>query len=172
MVSLSILNGGEAMDFQIGEKIIYPTHGAGIIESIEEKEILGIKQLYYTISINKILVMFPMKTNIGIRRIVDSTIMDHVLASFNNEEDNETTPLNRSQRYRSHVNKIKSGDIYEGAQVIRDLLKMKKKKALASADKKLLDNAQQIFISELMLVKGIKEEEAVMLLNDAIWNEK
>ncbi|RXI96403.1 CarD family transcriptional regulator [Anaerobacillus alkaliphilus] len=155
------------MDFQIGEKIIYPTHGAGIIESIEEKEILGTKQLYYMLSINKIQVMFPMTTNIGIRRVVDSTTMDDVLASFHEEESEETHP-NRTQRYRIHVKMIKSGNIYEGAQVIRDLLKMKKKRALASVDKRLLDNAQEILISELMLVKGIDQLEAVEMLNSAI----
>lgn len=155
------------MDFQIGEKIIYPMHGAGIIEAIEEKEILGTIQQYYKLSINKVVVMFPLKTNIGIRPVVTPTTMDKVLASFYDEEI-EATPINRTQRIRIHMNKMKTGDIFDGAEVIRDLMRMKQKKSLATGDKRLLENAQQILLSELMLVKDIEEEEATIMLQNAI----
>lgn len=152
--------------FQIGDKIVYPMHGAGVIESIEEKEILGDKQLYYVMNLKNMKVSFPMDTDLGIRQVVDSDILEDVLTVFNEGESNPI--LNPNQRYRSNMNKMRSGDIYEGAQVIRDLFRMGKKRALATGDKIMLDNARQILVSELVLVKGIAQEQAVDLLNEVI----
>lgn len=154
--------------FQIGDKIVYPMHGAGVIEAIEEKEILGVKQLYYVINIRNMRVMFLKGYKIGIRPIVDLDILEDLFANFNEGISDST--LNPNQRYRSNLNKMRSGDIYQGAQVIRDLTNMGKKRALASGDKAMLDNAQQILISELILVKGIAQEQAVNLLNEVINN--
>jgi CarD family transcriptional regulator len=152
--------------FQVGDKIVYPMHGAGVIESIEEKEILGDKQLYYVMNLKNMRVSFPMETDLGIRQVVNSDILEDVLTAFNH---GESTPiLNPNQRYRSNMNKMRSGDIYEGAQVIRDLIRMGRKRALATGDKIMLDNARQILVSELVLVKGIEQEQAVDLLNDVI----
>ncbi len=154
--------------FQIGDKVLYPMHGAGIIEAIEEREILGNKQLYYVMNIRSMQVMFPMGTTLGIRPIVDSNILDDVINNFHYGESD--TSLNPNQRYRSNMNKIRTGDIYQGAEVIRDLLRMGKKRALATGDKAMLDNAQQILLSELILVKGIPQEQALDLFNQVINN--
>lgn len=156
--------------FQVGDKIVYPMHGAGVIEAIEEKEILGEKQLYYVINFTNLQVMFPMekKSDLGIRQVVDSDILENVLTIFRHGESDPT--LNHNQRARLNMSKMKSGDIYEGAQVIRDLMRISKKKALATGDKVMLGNARQILISELVLVKGIDQEQAVDLLNQAINN--
>jgi CarD family transcriptional regulator len=156
--------------FQIGDKIVYPMHGAGVIEAIEEKEILGEKRLYYVMNIRNMQVMFPLgkASGIGIRQVVDSDILENVLTIFNHGESDST--LNPNQRQRINMNKMKSGDIYEGAQVIRDLMRIGKKRVLATGDKVMLDNAQQILISELVLVKGIAQEQAVDLLNQVINN--
>jgi CarD family transcriptional regulator len=156
--------------FQIGDKIVYPMHGAGVIEAIEEKEILGEKRLYYVMNFRNMQVMFPIgkTSNIGIRQVVDSDILENVLTIFNHGESDPTP--NQNQRYRINMKKMMSGDIYEGAQVIRDLIRIGKKRVLATGDKKMLDNAQQILISELVLVKGIAEEQAANLLNQVIEN--
>lgn len=154
--------------FQIGDKIVYPMHGAGVIEAIEEKEVLGNKQMYYVTTIQNMQVMFPMESKAGIRGIVDSDIIEDVLSVFSVEEAD--TILNPAQRYRNNMNKMKSGDIYEGAQVIRDLIRLSKKRALTTGDKSMLDNARQILISELALVKGIDPVQANDLLNEAINN--
>jgi CarD family transcriptional regulator len=152
--------------FQVGDKIVYPMHGAGVIECIEEKEILGDRQLYFVMNLKNMKVSFPMETDLGIRQVVDSDILEDVLSAFNHGESNPI--LNPNQRYRSNMNKMRSGDIYEGAQVIRDLIRMGKKRALATGDKIMLDNARQILVSELVLVKGIELEQAVDILNDVI----
>ncbi|ATW26158.1 CarD family transcriptional regulator [Candidatus Formimonas warabiya] len=154
--------------FQIGDKIFYPMHGAGVIEAIEEKEILGYKQLYYVMSIKNMQVMFPMGSNIGIRQIVDLEILEDALTTFSHEASDPIQ--NPVQRYRCNMNKLKSGDIYKGAQVIRDLTQIGKKRALAAGDKNMLDNARRVLTSELGLVKGIDQEEADDFLNKVINN--
>lgn len=154
--------------FQIGEKIVYPMHGAGVIRAIEEKEILGEKQLYYVLSIRNMQVMFPFEnsTDLGIRSVVGEDIMENLLNDINVGETD--TSLNNTQRYRVNMTKMKSGNIYEGAQVIRDLVRISKKKALAAGDKVMLDNARHILVSELELVKGITLQQANDLLNQAV----
>lgn len=152
--------------FHIGDKVVYPMHGAGIIESIEEKEILGVKRHYYVMKIRNMKVMFPIDSNIGIRPVVESDVLEDVITNFHDGESDTT--LNPNQRHRSYMTKMKSGDIYQGAQVIRDLIRLSRKRALAAGDKAMLENAQQILLSELALVKGIDQEEANGLLNEVI----
>ncbi|MDO7787500.1 CarD family transcriptional regulator [Desulforamulus aquiferis] len=154
--------------YHIGDKVLYPMHGAGIIDAIEEKEILGNKQLYYVMNIRNMQVMFPMESDMRIRPLVDSNILDDVFMTFNDGESDLS--LKPNQRYRSNMNKMRSGDIYQGAEVIRDLILMSKKRNLSTGDKTMLENAIQILISELVLVKGIEEEQAVDLLNQVINN--
>lgn len=152
--------------YQIGDKIVYPMHGASVIEAIDEREILGKKKFYYVMNIKNMQVMFPTGSRIGIRKIVDLDILEDVLKNFNNEESDIIT--NPNHRYRNNLNKMKSGDIYEGAQVVRDLTRMSKKKALAAGDKLMLDNARHVLTSELMLVKGLNQVQADDLLETVI----
>lgn len=154
--------------FQIGDKVLYPMHGAGVIEAIEEREILGEKRQYYVMNVRGMQVMFPQGANPGIRPIVDLDVMEDLFSNFNLGESDLS--LNPNQRYRSNLNKIRSGDIYQGAQVIRDLVRISKKKNLATGDKAMLDNAQQILISELILVKDIAEDQAKNLLQEVLSN--
>ncbi len=152
--------------FEIGDKIFYPTHGAGIIEALEEKEFLGDKKFYYIINMphKSMQVMIPTeKTPIyGIRKVVDINTLEDVLAAFNDGETDLS--INHIQRQRINMNKIKSGDIYEGAEVIRDLMRIGKKRNLGTEDRNTLNNAQQILVSEVVLVKEIEEEQAMELL--------
>lgn len=155
--------------FQIGDKIFYPMHGGGIIEKIEEKEIFGQTQLYYVVNIphRNMQVMLPLnKTEeLGMRPIVDPDKLDDVLSTFHNIET-DIPPMNDTQRQRLNMSKIKSGDIYEEVAVIRDLLKIKSKRKLGMADKNMLDNARQILISEVVLVKDIPHDQATHLLDE------
>ncbi|KJS87058.1 MAG: CarD family transcriptional regulator [Peptococcaceae bacterium BICA1-8] len=152
--------------FQIGDKIVYPMHGAGVIESIEEREVLGNKQLYCVMMMKNLQLMFPLNCKIGVRGIVDLEILEDALTVFSHEASGPIA--NPTQRHRSNMNKLKSGDIYEGVQVIRDLVQMGKKRTLAMGDKTMLDNALQILTSELLLVKGMAQEEADHFLDEVI----
>ena len=154
--------------FQVGDKIFYPMHGGGIIERIEEKEIFGQTQVYYVVNIHhrnmQVMLPFDKTEQLGMRPIVDPVLLDDVLSSFHSVEP-EPTPMNDTQRQRLNMSKIKSGDIYEEVAVIRDLLRIKTKRKLGMADKNMLDNARQILISEVVLVKDIPHEQASHLLD-------
>lgn len=156
--------------FQIGEKILYPMHGACVVHSIEEKEVLGESQTYYIVNINhrNMQVMFPQNNvvKIGIRPVVEQNVLDDVLNTLHTG-DTDTT-IRDTQRNRYNLNKIKSGDIYEGAEVIRDLVRLNKKKKLGLVDKNMLDNACEILTSEMGLVKGLSHEKASELLSKII----
>ncbi|MEK4711012.1 MULTISPECIES: CarD family transcriptional regulator [Bacillus] len=147
--------------FQIGDNIVYPMHGAGIIEAIEEKEFSGKKQRYYVIkmSISNMQVMIPMGKILSssIRPVTDILALKHIIHIFQHGESDRLLPW--KQRYKVNTDKIKTGEIQEGAEVVRDLMRMKKEKALNTSEKKMLDNAHEFLISELGLIKGITENQ-------------
>nr|WP_115509733.1 CarD family transcriptional regulator [Peribacillus acanthi] len=152
--------------FQIGDSIVYPMHGAGVIEGIEEKEVLGETKQYYMIRmpINNMQVMIPMGNieKLRIRSISDISMIENVMDVYYNGETDHS--LSWKQRYTMNMEKMKSGDFLEGAEVVRDLSRLNKAKALNSSEKQMLDNARKFFISELGLVKGISQSEATELL--------
>jgi CarD family transcriptional regulator len=154
--------------FQIGDKIFYPLYGAGIVEAIEEKEILGEKEFYYILNmtLRKLQVMIPIRKtdNLDIRDVVDADILEDVLSQFHQGEPVPTVNPYK-QRQRINKDKMKSGDIFEGVEVIRDLMHLNKKKALGTEDKNMLDHARQMLISELVLVKGLDPGQAAELIN-------
>ncbi|WP_261798134.1 CarD family transcriptional regulator [Brevibacillus massiliensis] len=164
-----LIAGGVGM-FQVGDKIFYPIHGAGIIEAIEEKNFLGENHLYYVLNmlLRELHIMVPVEkiSSLGIRQIVDSTVMERVLASFH--EGEPEVMANANLRFRINTDKLKSGDIHAAAEVIRELLWISKQKGLGTGERMMLDHAQQVFMSELALVKGIDAEEAFDLLRQAI----
>jgi CarD family transcriptional regulator len=147
--------------FQIGDNIVYPMHGAGIIEAIEEKEFSGKKQQYFVIkmSISNMQVMIPMGKILSssIRPVTDILALKHIIHIFQHGESDRLLPW--KQRYKVNTDKIKTGKIQEGAEVVRDLMRMKKEKALNTSEKKMLDNAHEFLISELGLIKGITENQ-------------
>ncbi|MFT4413733.1 CarD family transcriptional regulator [Fredinandcohnia humi] len=147
--------------FQIGDNIVYPMHGAGIIEAIEVKEISGEKQQYYVIKmvIGNMQVMIPTAKIVssGIRPVTDIIALKHIIHIYQHGESDRLLPW--KQRYKVNTDKIKTGNIQEGAEVVRDLMRMKKEKALNSSEKRMLDNAHEFLISELGLIKGITENQ-------------
>ena len=147
--------------FNIGDKIVYPMHGAGVIESIEEKEILGNKQNYYIVKmpIGDMKVMIPIEhvDDIGIREVIGTKDADKVFDVFKEKTTDET--VNWNKRYRENMLKIKSGNIFEVAEVVRTLMVRDKEKGLSTGEKKMLNSARQILISELVLVKNITPKE-------------
>ncbi len=149
------------MEFQVGDKVVYPMHGAGVVESIEEKEILGKKQEYYVLNfpMGGVKVMVPTQNveQIGLRQVISKDEIDKVMDILSGEETK--MPANWSKRYRLNMNRIKSGDIYEIAAVVRNLTLRDKDRGLSNAERKMLNSARQILISELALSKGAAQEE-------------
>lgn len=154
--------------FNVGDKIVYPMHGAGVIESIEEKEILGEKQNYYIVKmpVGDMKVMIPIENveDIGIREVINAKDVDKVFAVLQNQEVNVSSNWNK--RYRENMGKIKSGDIFEVADVVRTLMIREKDKGLSTGERKMLNSARQILISELVLAKGMEQYEIEDIIND------
>ncbi|OLS38256.1 transcription factor YdeB [Alkalihalophilus pseudofirmus] len=147
--------------FQIGDNIVYPMHGAGIIKAIEEKEISGEKQQYYVIKmlIGNMQVMIPTGKILSsnIRPVTDIIAIKNIIHIFQHGESDSL--LSWKQRYKVNTDKIKTGKLQECAEVVRDLRQMKKEKALNTSEKKMLDNAHEFLISELGFIKGITENQ-------------
>lgn len=152
--------------FNVGDKVVYPMHGAGVIESIEEKEILGERQKYYVMRmpIGNMKVMVPLNNVgvIGLREVVDEMTVDKVLKQMEQRDNHDT--LNWNRRYRANMDKIKSGDIYEVAEVVCSLMLRDEEKGLSTGERKMLDNARRILVSELVLARDLDEEEALELI--------
>lgn len=147
--------------YNVGDKIVYPMHGAGIIESIEEKEILGKLCSYYVmkIPIGDLKVMIPTNNvhDIGIRDVVSISDADRVFKALGSGHQ-EFSP-NWNKRYRDNMVKIKSGDIFEVAEVVRSLMQRERDRGLSTGERKMLNSAKQILISELVLAKGLNQHE-------------
>ncbi|MGX1195618.1 CarD family transcriptional regulator [Metabacillus sp. SLBN-84] len=147
--------------FQIGDNIVYPMHGVGVIKAIEDKEISGKNQQYYVINmlIGNMQVMIPTDKILSssIRPVTDIIALKHIIHIFQHGESDKL--LTWKQRYKVNTDKIKTGNIQEGAEVIRDLMRMKKEKALNTSEKKMLDNAHEFLISELGVIKGITDNQ-------------
>ncbi|HHT7239868.1 MULTISPECIES: CarD family transcriptional regulator [Bacillus cereus group] len=156
--------------FQIGDKIVYPMHGAGIIEAIEEKEILGTSRQYCVIRIlsKDMQVMLPMDQlqKSGIRYIVDKGTLDDILLEFQNGESDPS--LSWKQRYTMNMEKMKNGNLQDSAEVVRDLLRRNKERALNASEKQMLDNARKMMISEVALVQNVSEHQATEFLQETI----
>ena len=157
--------------FNIGDKIVYPMHGAGTIDSIEEKDILGEKQSYYILRMPgevKVMVPIAKAEEVGVRSIIDKSSADKV---FNVLEQDETEMnKNWNKRYRDNMDKLKSGDIYEIADVVRNLSFKQKEKGLSTGEKKMLNNAKQILVSELVLAESSNTDEMEEIVNNKINN--
>lgn len=155
--------------YKIGDKVVYPMHGAGIIEAIEEKEVLGEKRQYYILRlpVGDMKVMIPINNcrEVGLREVIDDEGVRKVIGILGEESSNMSTNWNR--RYRANLEKIKSGDVFEVAEVVRNLVNRDKEKGLSSGERKMLENARQILISELVLATELEEDKAQSLLESA-----
>lgn len=157
------------MMFNVGDKIVYPMHGAGVIEAIEEKSVCNEKQSYYIIKMPgevKVMVPTAKAEDIGVRNIIDSETAGKVINILEQESTEMSVKWNK--RYRDNVEKMKSGDIYEVADIVRNLSFKQKDKGLSTTEKKMLLNAKQILVSELVLAESKDKEEIEELVESKI----
>lgn len=156
--------------YNIGDKIVYPMHGAGVIESIEEKEIMGQKQNYYVLKmpVGDMKVMIPIGSvsDIGIREVISRSEVDRVFKILTNPEKSNSNNWNK--RYRENMIKIKSGDIFEVADVVRTLMHREMDKGLSTGERKMLNSARQILVSELALAQGKKAFDIESMIQEYI----
>ncbi|WP_207706368.1 MULTISPECIES: CarD family transcriptional regulator [Clostridium] len=158
--------------FEIGDKVVYPMQGAGIIKNIEEKEFSGEKQEYYIIKMLKsnMEIMIPLDriSHSNLRLISDSSTLSSVLFSFQTKDSSNEEILPSKQRYQTNMQKLKSGSLKESAEVFYDLTLINKEKPLNSSEKQMLMNARKFLIDEMTLIKKISENEAEDLLDSSI----
>ena len=142
--------------YKIGDSVVYPMHGAGIIEDIEVKEVLGKEQSYYVVRmpIGDMKVMVPMENalGVGMRDVIGKAEAEKVLNSFRTVETDVIQNWNK--RFRENMVKIKSGDIFEVAAVVKSLMLRDREKGLSTGERKMLSNAKQILISEIVVATG------------------
>ena len=155
--------------FKIGDRAVYPAHGVGIIEDIKCKVISGTKRTFYVLRImdKDMTIMIPTDNvdSVGLRGIIDKKEVSKVfriLSERNVEVDCQTW----NRRYREYMEKIKSGSVFEVAEVLRDLFHLKCDKDLSFGERQMLDLAQNLLVKELAIAKNISEDKMrIRLLN-------
>jgi CarD family transcriptional regulator len=158
------------MSFDVGDKVVYPHHGAAIIERREEKEVFGEKREYLVLKLayGDLTLMVPSDNTeeVGLREVINDEEVEEVFAVLRKKE--ARMPTNWSRRFKNHVEKLKSGDIYQVAEVVRNLSIRDKDKGLSAGEKRMLTKARQILVSELTFAIGVSEEEAEKRLDEAL----
>ncbi len=156
--------------YQIGDKIVYPMHGAGVISAIEEKEILGNVTAYYMLEVptGNISLMVPVKNaeEIGVRGVVEPSVIDELFTFIANAELQVNDNWNK--RYRENMTKLKSGNLFEIGPIYQYLLKKDREKGLSSGEKKMFLSAHQILVSEIMLSLDISLHQAEELIENRL----
>jgi CarD family transcriptional regulator len=150
--------------------VVYPHHGAGQVIKKEEKDILGEKRQYLTIKIlhNDMTVMVPCENagKAGLRRVIDEETVKKVLSVLS--DDVSEMPKNWNRRFKHNRDKIKTGDIYELAEVVRNLAIREQDKGLSTGEKQMFTRAKKILASELMYALEMGEEQAEAHLDDLL----
>jgi len=167
---LAIVAGVEHIEFEIGDNVVYPHHGAGKVLRKENKDILGESREYLTIKIlhNDMTVMVPTENAAlaGLRRVIDEETVKKVLAVL--QDECSEMPKNWNRRFKHNRDKIKTGDIYELAEVVRNLAVREHEKGLSTGEKQMFTRTKKILASELMYALEMGEEEVEVHLDDLL----
>lgn len=159
--------------YKIGDDVVYPLHGAGVIESVEDREMAGETHSYYVMRIPygdmKVLIPVEGAEKIGLRNIISPEEADKVIESFKTAETDVS--CNWNKRFRENMVKIKSGNLFEVASVVKSLMLRDKQKGLSTGERKMLSNAKQILISEIVISKGMTFEEIDLKLKSIVNDE-
>lgn len=147
--------------FSVGDLVVHPMHGAGVIDAIVQEKIAGSTQDYYVFKmpVGGLLLKIPTANSqaIGIRTIIQQSEAEELLAAIPSIEVEECSNWNR--RYRENMVRLKSGNLYEVAKVIKGLMFRDRQKGLSTGERKMLHSAKQILLSELVLADGREYEE-------------
>lgn len=163
------LKGSDRM-FRVGDKIVHPMHGAGIVENIVHKKVGNQSQAYYVLNmpLAGMVIMLPIQSSkeIGVRPVINSSQADELMSRLGDIEVDMTQNWNR--RYRENMNRIKSGDLIEVARVVKGLMVRERERGLSTGERKMLHSAKQILISELVMAKSSNYEEVEQRINKAL----
>lgn len=154
--------------FLIGDKVVYPMQGIGIIDRIEDKIFSGENREYIIVKIlsNNLEIMIPSDkiSNSNLRKITDNSTLEDVLFDLTNKNNN-LEGISAKERYQNNMTKIKSGSLKDSAEVVYDLILMNKEKSLNTSEKQLFNTAHKFLVQEVSFIKDISETEATDFLN-------
>lgn len=149
--------------FKVGDLAVYPAHGVGVIQSIEQREISGNRHKFYVIRIldNGMTIMIPTDNveSVGLRSVIGPEEVPKVYEILQ-ERDLQPGSQSWNRRYREYAEKIKTGSVYEIAEVLRDLVLLKYDKTLSFGEQKMLDLARSLLVKEISIAR--KTEETVV----------
>ena len=162
----------EAHLYKVGDKVVYPHHGAGTVVKREKREVLGEKREYLTIKIlhNDMTVNVPAENaeRVGLRKVIDEEAVKKVVKYLTS--GGTEMPKNWNRRFKHNRDKMKTGDIYELAEVVRNLALRDGEKGLSTGEKQMYVKAKKILASELMYAKTMSEDEALEWLEETLTN--
>ena len=158
------------MTFKVGDTVVYPHHGAALIESIEVRSIKGVDREYLVLRVAQgdLTVRVPSDNVdlVGVRDVVNAEGLDRVFDVLRQPYTEE--PTNWSRRYKANVEKIASGDVIKVAEVVRDLSRRDQDRGLSAGEKRMLARARQILVSELALAEHTEEKRAEAMLDEVL----
>ncbi|MEO7803202.1 MAG: CarD family transcriptional regulator [Actinomycetota bacterium] len=156
--------------FRVGDRVVYPHHGAAVIKSKEDREFQGETKEYFILRLayGDLTLMVPtdQTEEVGIRDVIARDELDKVFKVLKSKECR--TPTNWSRRFKTHVEKLRSGDIYQVAEVVRNLARREAEKGLSAGEKRMLTKARQILTSEVVFAANVDEEEAGRMLDKVL----
>ncbi|MGZ8793949.1 MAG: CarD family transcriptional regulator [Gaiellaceae bacterium] len=156
--------------FEVGDKVVYPHHGAGTVVKKEKREVLGQTREYLTIQIlhNDMTVNVPVENaeQVGLRTVIDEDLVNTVVKALTAGESE--MPKNWNRRFKHNRDKMKTGDIFELAEVVKNLNLRDHEKGLSTGEKQMFVKAKKILASELMYAKAVDEEEAAEWLDGVL----
>ncbi len=151
--------------FKVGDLAVYPAQGVGVIESIESKEFVGQKHDFYVLRIldSDMTIMVPVGNtgSVGMRTLIDKDRVARVYDVLNDKTAIDQVIASWSRRQRGYNEKIRTGDLFEVAEVLRDLYQIKGSKELSYGEKKVLELARKLLVKEVALAAGTEEEQVV-----------
>ncbi len=158
------------MPFEVGDKVVYPHHGAAVIEDRTVIEAFGENKEYFVLRIafGDLTVRVPVDAaeKVGLREVINDEEVEEVFAVLGKKD--ARMPTNWSRRYKNHVEKLKSGDIYQVAEVVRNLTLRDNDKGLSAGERRMLAKARQVLVSELTFALGVSGDEAEHRLDSAL----
>ncbi len=156
--------------YQIGDKVVHPMHGAGVIDSIVQRTVNGEQKDYYLLNLSdgSMMVMIPTDNTheIGVRPVVSCEEAAEILCAMEQIEVDMTQ--NWTRRYRENMVRLKSGDLLEVARVVKGLMLRESERSLSTGERKMLHTAKQILISELVLAQSMPYDAVEERINRAL----
>lgn len=156
--------------FRKGDTVVHPEHGAAVIEELREREILGEKRKYFVLRVayGDLTLMVPVDSTeeVGLREVVSKAEVKKVLNVL--KEDESKMAANWSRRFKNNIEKLRSGDIYQVAEVVRNLSIRERERGLSVGEKRMITKARQILVSELAFATNESEDKAEAMIDKVL----